>query len=80
MIRKQIYLSPSETQSLALLATQSGRKQSEIIREAIRLYLEKWSNRERLCKLQAARGIWNDQEKTSLHQLRSDFERSEHAG
>jgi hypothetical protein len=74
MTRTQIYLTPSESQGVARVAAQTGRKQSEVIREAIDQYLLRLGPQDRLSRLREARGIWSDRE-ISLESLRGDFER-----
>jgi hypothetical protein len=39
MIRKQIYLEPSQNDAIKLLSTRKGATEAEIIREALDLYL-----------------------------------------
>lgn len=41
MTRTQIYLTPFEAQGVARVAAETGRKQSEVIREAIDQYLKR---------------------------------------
>ncbi|HEY5893868.1 MAG TPA: CopG family transcriptional regulator [Chthoniobacterales bacterium] len=75
MIRTQIYLTSSEAQGVARVAAESGRKQSEIIREAIDLYLQRLGPQDRLGRLRAARGMWKDNRSISLEDIRADFDR-----
>ena len=75
MIRTQIYLTPSESQGVSLVAAESGRKQSEVIREAIDQYLLRLGPKDRLGRLRAGRGLWKDREDLSLETIRSDFDR-----
>lgn len=74
MRRTQIYLTPAESQGVARVAAQTGRKQSEVIREAIDQYLVRLGPQDRLSRLKEARGIWSDRE-ISIESLRGDFER-----
>lgn len=74
MTRTQIYLTPVEAQGVARVAAETGRKQSEIIREAIDQYLFRMGPRDRLSRLRGARGIWKDREIT-LKDIRRDFDR-----
>ncbi|WP_022834813.1 ribbon-helix-helix domain-containing protein [Salisaeta longa] len=60
MIRTQIYLMEKERAALQRLAAERGASQSALIREAVDLYLDDRSHEERLAKLRAARGMWND--------------------
>ena len=58
MQRTQIYLSEAERQGLQVLAQQSGRSQSHLIREAIDSFLARHQPQSRLSSLQQARGLW----------------------
>lgn len=74
MIRTQIYLTPIENQGVARVAAETGRKQSEIIREAIDQYLLRLGPQDRLSRLQEARGMWSDR-KVAIEDIRKDFDR-----
>ncbi len=74
MMRTQIYLTPAESQGVARVAAETGRKQSEVIREAIDQYLVRLGPQDRLSRLKEARGIWSDRE-ISIESLRGDFDR-----
>ena len=41
MVRSQIYLTEKEKSSLKLISEETGRPQSDLIREAIDLYIDK---------------------------------------
>jgi hypothetical protein len=75
MTRTQIYLTSAEAQGVARVAAASGRKQSEVIREAIDEYLKRLGPQDRLGRLRAARGIWGDRDDIQLDKIRSDFDR-----
>jgi hypothetical protein len=72
MQRTQIYLSEAERQGLQVLAQQSGRSQSHLIREAIDSFLARHQSLGRLQSLQQARGLWSQRtdlpDRTSLRQ------------
>jgi hypothetical protein len=74
MNRTQIYLTPAESQGVARVAAQTGRKQSEIIREAIDQYLLRLGPQDRLGRLREACGIWAGRD-ISVESLRQDFDR-----
>lgn len=74
MTRTQIYLTSTEAQGIARVAAETGRKQSEVIREAIDQYLLRLGPQDRLSRLREARGIWSDHE-ISIESIRGDFER-----
>jgi hypothetical protein len=74
MTRTQIYLTPKEAQGVARIASETGRKQSEVIREAIDQYLLRLGPQDRLGRLREARGIWKDRE-IGIENIRRDFDR-----
>ncbi|TLD72430.1 CopG family transcriptional regulator [Phragmitibacter flavus] len=75
MTRTQIYLTATEAQGIARVAAASSRKNSEVIREAIDQYLSRLSPQDRLGRLRAAKGIWQDREELDLRSIREDFDR-----
>ena len=58
MVRTQIYLTPAERSRLAALAAETGRKQSELIREAVDQFIHRSSAGEREAVLNRTAGIW----------------------
>jgi len=60
MVRTQIYLTKEERDALAVLARSSGRKQSELIRDAIDALIHHFSLGRREGVLHDAAGIWKD--------------------
>lgn len=75
MNRTQIYLTPAETKGVTEVAVATGRKKSEVIREAIDQYLQRIAPQDAITKLRAARGIWKDRTDIDLREMRKDFDR-----
>ena len=76
MVRTQIYLTEEEHEGLVRLAHNTGRKQSELIREAVDAILAKSNAKDRLACLRQAKGIWKDRKDlTDLKELRREFNR-----
>ncbi len=75
MIRTQIYLTPDETKGVTKVAAATGRKKSEVIREAIDQYLHRHAPKDGIGKLRAARGIWKNRTDIDLRNMREEFDR-----
>jgi hypothetical protein len=75
MTRTQIYLTKAEIQGVARVAATTGRKQSEVIREAIDEYLRRLGPQDRLGRLRAGSGIWKDRDDSVLQKIRAEFDR-----
>lgn len=60
MVRTQIYLTEAERAALKAIARQTGKKQSELIRQAIDRLIDGFQPGERRARLQMARGIWQE--------------------
>ena len=60
MVRTQIYLTEKQKDELVFLARTTGRKQSELIREAVDLFIERAGNNRRESILRESAGIWKD--------------------
>ena len=75
MKRTQIYLTSLESQGGAKVAANTGRKQSEVIREAIDQYLLRLGPPDRLGRFRAGCGIWGDRDDLDLEVIREEFDR-----
>ena len=76
MVRTQIYLTDEQKRQLARLAAASGRKQSEMIREAIDGYLAEREPKDWREAFEAVRGMWADRDDldTFVSDLRAEWE------
>ena len=59
MVRTQIYLTEHQRDELAAIAGHAGKRQSELIREAVDRFIEQTSRHRRETMLREAAGIWN---------------------
>ena len=60
MIRTQIYLTERQRDELAAIAKAGGKKQSELIREAVDRLIDQSGRNRREAVLREAAGIWKD--------------------
>jgi Arc/MetJ-type ribon-helix-helix transcriptional regulator len=60
MVRTQIYLTEEERRGLDNMSRVTGRKQSELIREAVDRLLDLAEGSQRDAVLQEAAGLWRD--------------------
>ena len=60
MVRTQIYLTEEERGELSTLAASTGKKQAELIREAVDRFIEMTSGSRRKTVLSKAAGMWRD--------------------
>ena len=60
MVRTQIYLTERQRDELAAIAKTAGKKQSEIIREAVDRLIEQEGRSKRKSVLRETAGIWKD--------------------
>ncbi len=77
MIRTQIYLTAHQRDELAAIAKTVGKKQSELIREAVdRLIDEKGRNRQETVLREAA-GMWKDRtDLPDFRAMRAEWDRN----
>ena len=60
MVRTQIYLTERQRDELAAIAKTEGKKQSELIREAVDRLIDQSGRSRREAVLREAAGIWKD--------------------
>ena len=60
MVRTQIYMTERQRDELAAMAKTMGKKQSELIREAIDRLIAQSSDHQRAAVLQETAGLWKN--------------------
>ena len=76
MIRTQIYLTDKQRAELAVIAKNLGKKQSEIIREAIDKLIDQSGKNRKTMILREAAGIWKNREDLpDFRAIRSEWDR-----
>jgi CHASE3 domain sensor protein len=60
MVRTQIYLTEDERQALKSMAANTGKKQSELIREAIDQMIDSYQVDNRAHMREQAKGMWEN--------------------
>ena len=77
MIRSQIYLTEDEKTALKLICKETGRTQSDLIREAIDSLINKINKKNNNIKRQEAFGLWKDRDDyPNAEELRNEFDRN----
>jgi len=76
MVRTQIYLTENQREELAAIAKAVGKKQSELIREAIDRLIDQAGRGHREFVLRKAAGIWKDRtDLPDFNSIRSEWDR-----
>jgi hypothetical protein len=77
MVRTQIYLTERQRDELAALAKIIGKKQSELIREAVDRLIDEEGRDRREAVLREAAGIWKDRtDLPNFKALRAEWDRN----
>ena len=80
MIRAQIYLTEHERQKLGAFSAETGRSQSELIRQAIDQFIDAHLNKKSGARhaLKAAKGLWAERKNLpDFTSIRREFDRHE---
>jgi hypothetical protein len=76
MVRTQIYLTERQRDALAAISKSLGKKQSELIREAVDRLIDQKGNRRRKEVLHEAAGIWKDRtDLPDFQAIRAEWDR-----
>jgi len=79
MVRTQIYLTEEQQRTLRELAGRTGRKQSELIREAIDQYVTRGTSVDYGELVQHGAGLWRDRaDLPDFGRVRGEFDRYSH--
>ena len=77
MIRTQLYLTEHQRDELAAIAKIAGKKQSELIREAVDCLIDQEGRSRREAVLREAAGIWKDRtDLPDFKAARAEWERN----
>ena len=77
MVRTQIYLTDHQREELAAIAKTVGKKQSELIREAVDRLIDEEGRNRRMAVLSEAAGIWKDREDLpDFRAIRAEWDRN----
>jgi hypothetical protein len=77
MVRTQIYLTEHQRDELAAIAETSGKKQSELIREAVDQLIDQAGSSRRDVVLRQAAGLWKDRtDLPDFKALRAEWDRN----
>ncbi len=77
MVRTQIYLTDHQREELAAISKTVGKKQSELIREAVDRFIYEEGHNRRKAVLREAAGMWKDREDLpDFRATRSEWDRN----
>ena len=77
MVRTQIYLTENQRSELAAIAEAEGKKQSQLIREAIDQLINQSSPGKRKAILNKSAGIWKDRtDLPDFKKIREEWDRN----
>jgi chromosome segregation and condensation protein ScpB len=77
MVRTQIYLTERQRDELAAIAETCGKKQSELIREAVDQLIDQAGSGRRDVVLREAAGIWKDRtDLPDFDAIRAEWDRN----
>lgn len=77
MVRTQIYLTEEQRDELVAIAKTLGKKQSELIREAIDRLIDRAGSSRRDAVLREAAGIWKDRtDLPDFKAIRAEWDRN----
>ncbi|MFP4082041.1 MAG: ribbon-helix-helix protein, CopG family [Candidatus Aminicenantes bacterium] len=77
MERTQLYLTERQKEELAVIAKTTGKKQSELIREAVDRLIDERGLSRRKAALREAAGIWKDRtDLPDFREVRAEWDRS----
>lgn len=78
LLRTQVYLTQQEKSSLNHLSKQTGKSQSELIREAIDAFCESNLEGNRLALMRSARGLWKKRnDLPNFSKIRKELDRGD---
>ena len=76
MVRTQIYLTEHQRKELAAIAKTVGKKQSELIREAVDRYIDQTGTSQRKAVLRETAGIWKTRrDLPDFKKIRAEWDR-----
>ncbi|WP_446009113.1 ribbon-helix-helix protein, CopG family [Candidatus Electrothrix sp.] len=76
MLRTQVYLTEYEKKALSAISAKSGKKQSELIREAIDNFISKFRCEKREDIFDRLSGMWADRDESfTAESLRNEWDR-----